>query len=361
MNPARPILRRNLFATSLHPLFTTLIVMLLTACGSSSNGAGGGFGNSATPDDSPARNPADLCLSRDCGSKELIARIPDAENMIFTDDGRLFVSGSNVFEVVRDANGTFDAVATTAPAAFYGGLAIRDDVLYVNVPVSRMLMASRIGPRGAAMNFVPVHRYEEIGFANGLQLGPDGELYAADGPFPFDLPTTSSIARLTLDPDDPFQVLSEQRFLSFADANLPDGLALDGRTLYFTDTRLLSPATGGPPVATGLIRAVDIQNDGSAGPIRDVVADLLQLFDEVNRVGDNLLVTDFLLGQVSFYDRSGSLLLKSAPLAFEQPSSALIGRPPMFSEDEILVTEKGAPFEYLLPLGNKLVAYRRNP
>lgn len=153
------------------------------------------------------------------------------------------------------------------------------------------------------------------------------------------MPVNASIARLLIDPDDPFRVLDEQPFVSFIRAQFPDGLALRGDTLYFTDTRIL-------PLKTGVVRAVEIMSDGSAGELRDVfTAPVGGLFDEVNVIGDHLFFTDFVLGTVTITDLHGNLEMRSAPLAFEAPSAALTGRPPMFSDDEILVTEKGVPLE----------------
>src|SRR3546814_3908012 len=55
--------------------------------------------------------PATLCVDNQCGEKTVLLTIPSAENILFADDGRLFVSGgSNVFEITRDD----DAYTATA-------------------------------------------------------------------------------------------------------------------------------------------------------------------------------------------------------------------------------------------------------
>lgn len=112
---------------------------------------------------------SDLCLTRDCGRKETLLRIPDAENMIFTDTGRLFVSGSGLWEVVQDDDGGWSSI-TIERGIFRGGLAIIGDVLYVNDPIGRRLMAARI-ERAEDMVLRPIHTFLHIDFANGLQAG----------------------------------------------------------------------------------------------------------------------------------------------------------------------------------------------
>lgn len=321
------------------------LTLILTAACSDSDSQGSGTDTTRRVD------TGDLCLALACGRKETLLRIPDAENMIFTHDGRLFVSGSGLWEVVEDGQGGFESI-TIERGVFRGGLAIIGDVLYVNDPIGRRLLAARIAP-AEQMDLRTIHNYLNIDYANGLQAGRGRELYVADGPF-LPVPVNASLVRIVIDPDDPFRVLEEQPFLSFVQANIPDGLALRGDTLYFTDTRAL-------PLKTGVVRAVEIQNDGSAGEIRDVfTAPVGGLFDEVNVIGDHLFFTDFNLGQVIITDLGGNLRLRSAPLAFEAPSAALVGRPPMFSDDEILVTEKGVPIEGALPFGNALTVFRRS-
>ena len=54
--------------------------------------------------------PLDLCVNSDCGEKTVLLDLPSAENLIFSPDGRLFVSaGLGVFEIKRDAAGAFSA------------------------------------------------------------------------------------------------------------------------------------------------------------------------------------------------------------------------------------------------------------
>lgn len=317
--------------------------LFLTACGGSDSDSSGGL----TADDRSV-DATEFCLTTDCGQKQTIAQIPDAENMIFSEDGRLFVSGNGLYEVTRDEDGTFSTHLINA-AIFHGGLAIVGDVLYVNDPITRQLRATRIAAR-EEMDLLPIHTFVHAEFANGLQAGPDGELYVADGPF-VPMPLNASISRLTIDPQDPFRITDDKLFLSFFAANLPDGMAVQGRTLYFTDTRALT-------VQLGLVRAVEILRDGTAGEIVDVVSDPLGLFDEINIAGDYLFYTDFLQGRAVVADRGGRTVLESALLAFEQPSALLPGRPPMFKSSDLLVTEKGLPIEGITPIGNSLVVYR---
>lgn len=47
-----------------------------------------------------------LCLDESCGTPTRLLSIPDAENLLFADDGQLFVSGGeNVYAVIRTDTG----------------------------------------------------------------------------------------------------------------------------------------------------------------------------------------------------------------------------------------------------------------
>jgi hypothetical protein len=80
-----------------------------------------------------ALHPTERCFDLDCGVIETVVRIPDAENLLFSAEGRLFVSGgTQVFEIQRDAVGAFQARPLSATECNFTGLAIRAETLYAN-------------------------------------------------------------------------------------------------------------------------------------------------------------------------------------------------------------------------------------
>src|SRR3546814_15542515 len=74
--------------------------------------------------------PATLCVDNQCGEKTVLLTIPSAENILFADDGRLFVSGgSNVFEITRDDD-AYTATALYDRSCNFTGMAIVGEALY---------------------------------------------------------------------------------------------------------------------------------------------------------------------------------------------------------------------------------------
>src|SRR5690606_10496602 len=104
-------------------LITIACSLLLGAC---SDGDDGGA--------APAwPTAADLCVSSDCGHRDVLLDIPSAENLHFTDDGRLFVSsGVGFYEILRNDDGSYRTEpAYDGPTCGFTGVASRNGYLYV--------------------------------------------------------------------------------------------------------------------------------------------------------------------------------------------------------------------------------------
>ena len=64
------------------------------------------------------------CFNNSCAQLEELLTVPDAENMIFSASGRLFVSGGQaVLEVVNNGN-SFEAITVSSAACNFTGLTI---------------------------------------------------------------------------------------------------------------------------------------------------------------------------------------------------------------------------------------------
>lgn len=308
--------------------------MLLAGCGGNSGSSGTG--------DTGVR-PEDLCVSNDCGEKTVLLTIPDAENLLFSGDGRLFVSGgTNVYEVTR--NGT-EWVATPLydGSCNFTGLAIRGDVLYANC-FDGNLYAARLT---AQPQLQAIHAHA-VAAPNGLVDGPDHDLFLANGPFsPTSLPNPQ-IRRLVLDPSDPMKVLSDEVWTRQGLLG-PNGVQRRDRTLYVTNTGL-----GG----LHEIRGYPINADGSAGAGFQV-ASLLELPDDFSVIGDSFLVAGFLTGRIYLIGPDGTVRSNTNLLGFSFPSQVRVARPPLFAATDILVTEKGILGDNASPIGNLLSVFRR--
>ncbi len=315
------------------------LALMLSACG----------GDDGTATEPVAIDPAQLCVASACGSKTRLLDIPGAENILFTPDGRLFVSGgSNVFEITR-AGDAYAARPLLAGSCNFTGLAQRGDVLYAAC-FDHQLYAAKLT---AAPELQAIHALSGMSAPNGMATGPDGELYINDGPISTSGLPTPQVVRLKFDPADPLHVTEQVQWLGGDRVSFPNGIARSGRTLFITDSSLL-------PLALGVIKRIDIQDDGSAGPTT-VIANFLSLPDDLSVVGDSLLVALYTNGYIALVKQDGSgVTAQTDLLSFDSPSQVNSGQPPLFDPLDILVTEKGLLIPNELPFGNALSVYRRN-
>jgi hypothetical protein len=328
---------RSALAAALHaaPLFA-----LLAACGGDLDYTAG---NGNAPDDDPS--PAQLCVASACGVKEVLLTIPSAENTLFTPEGRLFVSGgTNVYEVTRDQAG-WHARPLLAGTSNFTGLAQRGSVLYA-ASFDGQLYAAELSAEPVLQ---AIHTLAGMAAPNGVVVGPDGELFIVNGPLPVGALPDPKIVRLRLDPADPLRVIEQADWLAIP-LGFPNGIKRRDRTLYFTDSRVL-------PTSLGLVRAVDIQADGSPGEPRDI-GSVLSVPDELSLVGDSFLVALFATNAVALMGPDGEVISQTDNGSFSGASSVRTGRPPLFANTDLIVTEKGLLGDNSSSIGNVLSVFR---
>ncbi len=329
-NPVVAALRRSIPGAGL----LGLAMLALAACSS-----GGPVDEEAAEVD-----PATLCVASDCGSKLKLLDIPSAENIFFTDDGRLFVTGDNIYEISREGE-AWKATPLSADDRGFTGMAQIGSVLYAN-SFDGALFAGRLTARPS---MEPIHSWGQ-GQANGLAAGPDGELYSVVS-IGLGLPPNGKILRLRLDPHDPFRVVEQSDWLTGGIVRILNGLQRRGSTLLFSASEVLPPALG-------KIMGVEILADGSAGE-PELLASFLGIPDDFSVVGDALLAAVYSNNQILLIGADGRILSRTQPLSFDNPSQVRLGRPPLFARDEILVTEKGLIGVPTIPgYGNRLSLFR---
>ena len=327
-------------------IFTFLaIAALLSACGGSAPAASG----------AAQIDPAALCVSSSCGTKTVLLPIPNAENTLFTPDGRLFVSGSsNVYEVTQNATADpagFQATPIYNGSCNFTGMAQRGDVLYATCE-DLNLYATRLDAGTPALQ--PIHALTGMASPNGVTLGPGGEMYITDGPISESGLPNPQIVRLEFDPNDPMTVTQQTSWLT-QDVGFPNGLTHSGSTLYFTDTSLA-------PLGLATVNTVQILPDGSPGPVLVFASIDTSVPDDLCVVGGDVVLALYSEGAIALIGGDGQVLSQTDPLSFELPSSVKLGQPPMFQPTDLVVTEKGVVgVPQTGPLfGNDLAVFRPN-
>lgn len=313
----------------LRPALACLLTLLVVGCEDS-------------PDPSPATS---LCVESACGVKTHLVTIPDAENLLFTPSGRLFVSGgTNVFEIGRQGE-QYTATPLLDGSCNFTGLALRGEVLYANC-FDGQLYAAQLT---AQPKLAPIHALG-LTAPNGLATGPDGELYVVNGPLSTTGLPDPKIVRLRLDAQNPMQVVDQQDWLALNPLlSQPNGVQVRGRTLYFSESS--APTLG-------RLQRVAIGADGQAGTPTTVLS-FDSLPDDFSFAGEGFLTAYYSGGQIALYDAAGALISASDANSFESPSQVRRGQPPLFSDTDLLITEKGVIGEQQSTNGNVLSLFRR--
>lgn len=316
-----------------------------------------------------------------CDEKYSVSEgIPDAENALFTADGRLFVTGgTNIYEI--HADGSADGLCPESKYNFTG-MAQIGNILYAVATEYRfdcaslnlgminfcsptamaslvnmiadmfsrsVLLCAEILPGN--LSFVEIHTIENTLIPNGMAADSKGRLYIADETF---LPM-GKIVRVVL--SGPMTVAYQETWLDPSQkVYSPNGMDIRENTLYFTDFNVLSvkqasvkkvPITGGgaPGSASTLFERTGFFDDLAAGTI----------------YGTNVaVVADFIKGTLVFIKDAGTK--QSRPLyetdlaMFDSPSSVTFGQGPLFSAEALVITEKGMMFEHKSSFGNKVSA-----
>jgi hypothetical protein len=290
------------------------------------------------------------------GTKTRLLDIPLAENTLFTDDGRLFVSGGqNVYEVLRDSNtGTgFRADPLFTGTDNFTGMAQIGDTLYAS-SYSGLLYAASLSQAPMQLRVIAQLNMDA---ANGMTT--DGTvLYMVNGPLPSDTAPNPTIERVSFATGAPMTVVEDLAWLNHG-LFLPNGIKISGRTLYVTDSSL-------QPLKLGVMKRIDINADGTPGAptlFALVSSGILDDFSIVLSADvPYFLVAKNTADGIAKVDATGNVIGETERSSFAAPSSVRLGQPPLFDSSVWLVTEKGIVFgNGDSPKGNALSVFAPAP
>lgn len=282
------------------------------------------------------------CFTDACADKVQITTLGDAENLLFSSSGRLFVSGGqNVVEISQNTAGNYTSTVVSASTCNFTGLAILQSTLYAAC-FDGSLWAGSLAQ--TPLQLSRIASLSGITAGNGLVDGPDGaSLYLVNGPSG----NTPKIVRIVINPQTPTQVSSVSDWLT-SNLSFPNGLQRKGNLLYFTDSEANS---------LGLLKSVPILSGGTAGTV-STIASFSSLPDDFSFVENDFAVTFYSAGQIARINTSGQILQSTGMNRFDSPSQVRLSTGPLFRNGDLLVTEKGVIGENSSTVGNRLTLYK---
>lgn len=312
-----------------------------------------------------------------CLQKDKLVVLPDAENLLFTTDGRLLVSGgTGVVEIRAQGPGHVAVpVASEAGTCVHTGLAQIGDWVFAACqqrpglwvgPENHLLAARLIA--GQALQFVQVERatpdpMDTLALPNGLAATPDGRLLIAD----YNLLAAAGVARVRLDFSGARPRIAgfEANWLAGSHGVFhPNGVRVAGQELFVSDLAFVKryrfDAAGQVPLYLTAPNGRSVKNEV-------LVYQGLGIVDDIQPQCGGVAITDFTGGRLVYMapagiDANGLPSYRQARAtalqSLQQPSAVAVGRAPLFDGHDVLVTEKGLLFDFGSPYGNRLSRVR---
>lgn len=300
------------------------------------------LGDAGLPLDAAPPDPSVLGAGPDA-RVTLVPDIPEAENLFFLPDGRLFVSGGeNVFEISRDSAGRWTKTDLFHEPCLVEGITYSGRFLYGVCSRTDLASFGEAYLLAGELNQHPhleiIGRLDDLGIPNGMASDANGALYTTYSGL-------GAIAKLVLSGP-----LHFERAEIWSRQELPgaNGLRFAAGFAYFTalDVDGLAARFGRIPVLA----------DGSAGSAEFLAERELTVFDDLAPYGDGFLIADYLAGSVLLW-RDGKIVAETPALTFAAPTAMALGKPPMFAPNQLLVTEKGIIFVSGEVDGDRLSVY----
>lgn len=251
--------------------------------------------------------------------------INEAENLFFTDDGRLFVSAAeDIYEIEQAPDGTFTKTDYFHEDCLVEGIVRSGQYLYgvctLNGDASSpsFLIA---GELTAQPEIRMIASLTAGSVPNGMTVDPEGRIYITQT-------LTHEIVRVTL--ASPLVVGRTEIWAS--GLLFVNGIKYVGDAVYAT----MLDAT-----LVGRFLRIPVLPDGSAGKPEYLYRRTLTVLDDILPFEGGFIITDFLNGTLIFWDEQRGAYAETPQWTFYGPTSLAEGRRPMFGERELIVAEKG--------------------
>lgn len=270
-------------------------------------------------DETAALKLAPGSLSRG-SARPLVEGIATAENLLFTTDGRLFVSSDQgIFEIVH-AGSTYRSIARhRGETCAFGGITEVAGTIYANCYDMNNSVSDLFAAKlSDAPEFRRIFRLPGFQLANGLTTDGAHSLFIA-------ATLQGVLLRLQLSATDPFAIASLETLV--ADAGLfSNGIKYRDNALYWTNFTV--------------VQTVDLRADGSVTP-PVAIAGAFTFMDDLYVDESGILAADTLGGSIRSFSVRGFENGSTPAGSFDGPSSVLpaqgrLGLP----QDALVVTER---------------------
>lgn len=265
-------------------------------------------------------------LPGDSARTVLTRGVDEAENLFFTEDGRLFVSSAeNIFEIKRGVGGLIKTDHFDEDCVVEGIVRSENYLYGVCWTLDQRLNAQSFligGELTADPAFRIIATLDKGAVANGMTVDPEGRVY---------LTYTTSVGQIVrLNFSAPLKLQSTEIWAS----DLPNvnGIKYVDGSMYVT---LLNDS-----LTSEFVR-IPVLEDGSAGATQSLFQRWLTVFDDVLPFEGGFILTDFLKGTLIFWDPARGAYAETPSGTFHGPTSLARGRPPLFTERQLVVAEKG--------------------
>lgn len=251
--------------------------------------------------------------------------VNEAENLFFTEDGRLFVSGAeDIYEIERAPDGTFTKTDHFDENCLVEGIVRSGHYLYGVCTLnddpnsSSFLIAGELSAEPVFRTIAPL---DAGSIPNGMTVDPQGRIYITES-------LTNEVLRVTL--ASPLEV--ERTEVWASDLSFANGIKYVAGTMYVTTLELT--------LVSHFLR-IPILPDGSAGLPEELYQRPITVLDDFLPFDGGFILTDFLKGTLIFWDEQRGVYAETPRQTFYGPTSLAQGQPPLFSERQLLVAEKG--------------------
>ncbi|WP_144395329.1 hypothetical protein [Pleionea sediminis] len=275
-----------------------------------------------------------------CYTKETVVRLPEAENLHFTESGRLFVSSGVGFFEMKKSEGSYSLEKLNEFDCGFAGITQISHYIYTLCYEIKFQDAKKYlyvldlnDPNRHLSTIADISEYD---LPNGLTSNGKDTLYIANTAY-FG---SGSIVKVDLSESLQVVDLIHSEWAA-QDENVyhPNGIKWLNDGLWFTDL--------------GNIKRIDLSGNATITMAQSFVS-RLTVYDDLVPHCDGILAADFVGGQLVYIDSQGEIQYKTGIASFQGASSLLVGRPPLFQSNQIVATERGILLEESSNIGNKV-------